>query len=96
MALGETAEFDGFEGLQSKLVTVFLTDGYPRREAEAAGFLFAQAIRDVPPLLHLLDEAERHTPDKIMDAVHMVLANRHALREAADILLHNEQLPQPE
>ena len=81
------AEFEWFEALQAKLTTVFLADGYSRPKAEEAGFLFAQAIRDVPPLLRLLDDADRHTPDEIMDAVHDVLANRQALREAAVILL---------
>ena len=100
MTESKAAEFKWFEALQAKLTTVFLADGYPRQKAEEAGFLFAQAIRGVPPLLRLLDDADPHTPDEIMDAVHDVLANRQALQEAAVILLPHEdcsaQPDQPE
>lgn len=83
----QQSEFQWFETLQAKLVQTFLADGYNRQEAEELGFLLAQALRNVPHLLNLLDEVEQHSTDEMIDAVHAVLANRFALEEACKILL---------
>jgi hypothetical protein len=81
------SEFQWFETLQARLVQTFLADGYNRQQSQELGFLLAQAMRNVPPLLSLLEEAEQHSTGEMMDAVHAVLANRHALEEANKILL---------
>jgi uncharacterized protein YecA (UPF0149 family) len=83
----QQSEFQWFETLQARLVQTFLADGYNRQRSEELGFLLAQAVRNVPPLLSLLEEAEQHSTDEMMDAVHAVLANRHALEQANKILL---------
>ena len=82
----ESAEFAWFQSVQDKLRDAFLKEGYDHTEAQELGFLIAQAVRDVPPLLRLLGEAEKDSHDEILDAVHMILANRSALYEAARIL----------
>lgn len=82
----QNEEFNWFESVQDKLADAFLKEGYDTGKAHELGFLVAQSIRDVPSLLRLLDEYPRHLPDEILDAVHMVLANRSALNDAAGIL----------
>lgn len=83
----EQEEFPWFERLQNRLTAVFLADRLDAREAEEAGFFLAQGLRDVPPLLRLIEEVEAHSTDEIMDAIHMVLANRNALQKVNAILL---------
>lgn len=80
-------EFTWFKGIQDKLTKVLVEAGFDSPQSEELGFLLAQAIRDVPHLLHLLNEIEQHSTDEIMDAVHMVLANRFALEEAHSLLV---------
>jgi hypothetical protein len=79
----QNAEFAWFKRVQGKLRDAFLKEGYDNFEAQELGFLVAQAVRDVPALLHLLEEAGSHSNDEILDAVHAVLSNRFAMNEAA-------------
>ena len=79
-------EFDWFEGVQNKLTDAFLKDGRTPSESRELGFLMAQGVRDVPSLLRLLEEPDRHSNDEVMDAVHDVLSNRSALIEVARML----------
>lgn len=83
------AEFEWFQALQNKLIKVFLAENYTQHEAEEASVFLAQAIRNVPSLLRLLDEFEECSIEEIMEAVHDVLANRFALQDAATILIPN-------
>jgi hypothetical protein len=79
-------EFAWFKGIQDKLMDAFLKEGYDHPEAQELGFLVAQAVRDVPALLRLLEEDGSHSNDEILAAVHAVLSNRSALNEAAQKL----------
>ncbi len=79
----QETEFEWFKGVQDKLVDAFLKDGHPPSESQELGFLLAQGMRNVPALLRLLEEPNRHSNDEIMDAVHAVLANRFSLIEVA-------------
>jgi glycerol-3-phosphate dehydrogenase len=96
MTEDQAAEFAWFESLQNKLIKVFLKEDYSQQQAEELGFFVAQGIRDVPPLLRLLDEIEQHSTDEIMDAIYDVLSNRSALKEASDILLGQRISPHSE
>ena len=82
----QNVEFEWFTDVSEKLTGVFLKDSHDLSEAQELGFLVAQAVRDVPVLLRLLEGAEGHSDDEIMDAVHAVLSNRSALNEAARVL----------
>lgn len=82
----QDTEFAWFESVQGKLTAAFLKEGYSLTEARELGFFVAQAVRNVPALLRLLEEAEGHTNDEIVDAIHAVLSSRSALHEAARIL----------
>ena len=82
----QKTEFERLDRVQSKLADVFLKDGYTPSESQELGFLMAQGMRDVPALLCLLEEPDRHSNDEILDAVHMVLSNRSSLIEVARIL----------
>ena len=86
MSENQNTEFEWFDRVQSKLADAFLKDGYSPSESSELGFLMAQGVRDVPALLHLLEETDKHTNDEILDAVHMVLSNRSSLIEVARIL----------
>ena len=86
----ENLEFQWFERIQKALIKAFERDGYEHLEAQELGFFIAQGIRDVPPLLRLLDEADKHQNCEIIDAVYMVLTNHGALYETAKILLHED------
>ncbi len=83
----QKTEFIWFEELQNNLVTVFKSEGFDQVEAEELGFCVAQGVRNVPSLLKMLSKLEQYTSDEVMDAVHDVLANIHALQEANDLLL---------
>jgi hypothetical protein len=80
------AEFKWFEEIQDKLCKACLAAGFDQQTAEQFGFCVAQGIRDVPALLRLLNESDQHSTDEIMHAVHMVLANRASLSEAAQLV----------
>ena len=82
----QKTESDWFEGVREKLTGAFLKDGHTPSESQELGFLMAQGVRDVPSLLRLLEEPDRHSNDEIMDAVHDVLSNRSALIEVARML----------
>ena len=82
----QKTEFEWFKGVQDKLADAFLKDRYTSSESQELGFLMAQCVRDVPVLLRLLEESDRHSHDEIMDAVHAVLSNRSALIEVARML----------
>jgi hypothetical protein len=82
----QKAEFEWFKGVQDKLTDAFLKDGHTPSESQELGFFMAQGVRDVPVLLRLLEESDRHSTDEIMDAVHAVLSNRSALIEVARLL----------
>ena len=79
----QNTEFAWFQAAQDKLADAFFKDGHSVIEAQELGFLVAQAVRDVPALLRLLEGVESHSNDEMLDAVHAVLANRFALNEAA-------------
>ena len=79
----QNMEFEWFKGVQDKLMDAFLKEGYDHSEAQELGFLMAQAVRNVPALLRLLEEAGSHSNDEILEAIHAVLSNRSALNEAA-------------
>jgi hypothetical protein len=85
-------EIEQFEILQAKL-TKALVEGYDHPNAQELGFFVAQAIRDVPTLLQLLEETDKHSNDEILDAVHMVVANHFALSEANRLLTSFSDLP---
>jgi hypothetical protein len=82
----QEAEFEWFKGVQDRLADAFLKDGHSPAESQELGFLMAQGMRDVPALLRLLEEPDKHSNDEIMDAVHDVLSNRSALIEVARML----------
>jgi len=79
----QNTEFAWFQGVQDKLTNAFLKDGHSDSEAQELGFLVAQAVRDVPALLRLLEKVESHSSDEILDVVHAVISNRSALNDAA-------------
>jgi hypothetical protein len=74
-----------FNDIQARLKEVFIK-GYNHPQAEELAFFVAQAIRDVPTLLRLLNAQEKYSNEEIIDAVHNVVANHHALSEANQIL----------
>jgi hypothetical protein len=82
----QKTEFEWVNGVQDKLADAFLRDGYTPSESQELGFLMAQGIRDVPALLCLLEESDRHSNGEIMDAIHEVLSNRSSLVEVARTL----------
>jgi hypothetical protein len=82
----QKTEFEWFDSVQSKLADAFLKEGFTPSESQELGFLMAQGIRDVPALLSLLEEPERHSNNEILDAVHLVLSNRASLIEVARML----------
>ena len=82
----EKSEFEQFEVVQDKLVRA-LAQGYSHLDAQNVGFYVAQAIRDVPMLLGLLDDFDNHSNDEILNAIHAVVANHFALSEANRLLL---------
>jgi hypothetical protein len=85
MSADEKREFEQFNIIQEKLTRAF-AEGYNHPQAEQLGFCVAQAIRNVPSLLKLLDEYEKHSTDEILDAVHDVVSNHFALSEANRLL----------
>jgi hypothetical protein len=87
MCSKQAEDFAWFKKAQDKLSDAFLKEGYDITKAQELGFLMAQAIRDVPSLLRLLDQEDSDASDEILDAVHMVLSNHSALNEAARMLL---------
>jgi hypothetical protein len=89
MAIDRDLEFEKFQNIQEKLKAVFAKE-YVHVDAEQLAFLVAQSIRDVPKLLRLLEDSENHSNDKILDAVHDVVANHLALTEANRMLLSAE------
>jgi hypothetical protein len=82
----QETEFEWFKGVQDKLTDTFLRDGHSPSESQELGFLMAQAVRDVPALLRVLEEPDRHSNDEIMDAIYDVLSNRYSLIEVARML----------
>jgi hypothetical protein len=82
----QKTEFEWFKRVQDKLTDAFLKDGHSPSESQELGFLMAQGVRDVPALLRLLEEPDRHSNNEIMDAVHDVLSNRTALIDVARML----------
>ena len=82
----ELDELKWFEGIQARIGEAFRSDGFSQEQSEELGFCIAQAIRNVPALLQVLEEGNHCSADEILDAVHAVLANRFALQEAARIL----------
>ena len=86
----QQAEFARFEGIENKLIEVFKEDGYDFLQAQELGFFVAQAMRNVPPLLRLLDGVEQHSTDEIMDAVHGFLCNHYAFEQAHRIIMREE------
>jgi len=85
----QKTEFEWFKGVQDKLADAFLKNGHTPSESQELGFLMAQGVRDVPALLRLLGESDRHSNDEIdeiMNAVHDVLSNRSSLIEVARML----------
>jgi len=82
----ELVESVWFKETQTKLAQVFSKEGYNEHQSEELGFFIAQAIRDVPRLLRLLEEVDQHSTDELMDAIHMILSNRLALEEATRLL----------
>ena len=78
-------EFAWFNDIEAKLKRVFI-EGYNHPQAEELGFYVAQAIRNLPTLLRLLEKPENHSNDEILDAVHGVVCNHLALNEANQIL----------
>ncbi len=72
MVENQNTEFAWFEDVQDKLTDAFLKEGYTSSESQELGFLVAQGVRDVPALLLLLEEADSHSSDEILDAVHDV------------------------
>ncbi len=81
----EKREFEWFEIIQEKLIRTFV-EGYNHPDAQELGFYVAQAIRNVPDLLRLLDDYENHSTDEILDAIHAVVCNHFSLNEANRIL----------
>ena len=81
----EKREFEYFEFIQEKLTRAFI-EGYKHPEAQRLGFCVAQAIRDVPALLRLIDDNQIRSNDEILDAVHAVVANHSSLTEANKLL----------
>ena len=86
MGENQKTEFEWFKGVQDKLTDAFLKDGHSPSESQELGFLMAQGVRDIPALLRLLEEPDRHSNDEIMAAVHALLSNRSALLEVARML----------
>jgi hypothetical protein len=81
----EKREFERFTIVAEKLTRAFV-EGYKHRHAQELGFLVAQAIRDVPALLRMLDDYESHSNDEILDAIHAVVSNHFSLTEANRLL----------
>ena len=79
-------EFENFEIVREKLIRAFVD--HP--DAQKLGFYVAQAIRDVPTLLGLLNDSENHSNEEILDAIHAVVANHFALSEANRLLVSVE------
>lgn len=78
-------EFNEFEEIREKLSRAF-AEGYNHVEAQDLGFYVAQAVRDVPPLLRMLEQYDQHSNDEILEAVHDFVANHFALSEANRLL----------
>ena len=81
----EKREFEQFKIVAEKLTRAFV-EGYNHAHAQELGFYVAQAIRDVPVLLRLLDDYESHSNDEILDAIHAVVSNHSSLTEANRLL----------
>lgn len=88
----QQAELKWFEELQNKLAAVFENDGYKLTEAQELSFCVAQGVRNVPPLLKMVDRFEQYTTDEVMQAVWGVLTNIYALQQANDLLLERNHL----
>ena len=86
MSEDEKREFEEFNVVQEKLTRAF-TDGYNHPQAEQLGFCVAQAVRNVPNLLRMLNDYEKHSTDEILDAVHDVVSNHFSLSEANRLLM---------
>jgi hypothetical protein len=84
-------EFDMFEDARQRLVTVLMTDGRDRIEAEKIALYVIQGLRDMPKLITMLSEARTHSPTKIIEALNVVLNNASALEKARALLLGIEE-----
>ena len=90
MTIDSDQEFEKFKDIQEKLERVFAEE-YSHVDAERLAFLVAQAVRDIPTLLNLLEEPANHSHDEILDAVHDVVANHFAMTEASRLLLSSQE-----
>ena len=81
----EKCELEQFGLLQAKLTRAFV-EGYNHPDAQELGFYVAQAIRDVPKLLALLEEYEKHSTDEILDTIHAVVSNHFSVTETNRLL----------
>lgn len=81
----EKREFEQFKSVEEKLTRAFV-EGYNHPQAQELGFYVAQAIRDVPALLKMLENYESHSNDEILDAIHAVVSNHFSLTEANRVL----------
>ena len=89
---GEKGEFEHFNLLAEKLTRAFV-EGYNHPDAQELGFYVAQAIRDVPELLRLLDDYESHSNNEILDAIHAVVSNHFSLVQANRLLTSVKDQP---
>jgi hypothetical protein len=74
-----------FENIQATLARALVSEGYDNSQARDLAFSVAQGIRDVPPLIRLL-EGNDASADEILEAVHDVVSNRYSLIDAAKML----------
>ena len=88
----EKREFEHFNLLAEKLTRAFV-EGYNHPDAQELGFYVAQAIRDVPELLRLLDDYESHSNNEILDAIHAVVSNHFSLVQANRLLTSVKDQP---
>jgi hypothetical protein len=88
--MNESEEKQWFLNLQKQIENVLLKDGYSQKQSEELSFFVAQAVRDVPRLLTLLEKPEDSSTEEIMDAIHLFLSNQFAFQEANKILMREE------
>lgn len=84
-------EFDMFEDVRRRLVTIFERDGNERLVAEKLALYLVQGMRDVPKLITMLVEDGTHTQEQLTKSIRDVLDNALAFEKARNLLSETEE-----